>query len=422
MKIKNAFLFVLLFTCCTYAQSRSLFDLYKIPRISFHQINLSGDNLLNLNNTSYADGGAEYNSLSVYLNLSHIYFFQSPQSKNNIGTYVDFHYSKTKSVNNPDPAVINESIYGAVRVSSSNSWYISDEKGMFLFFDPKLYALNNRNTITKKDEKRRGVSASIGTGLGRIVCIKEIVQARMIADELKCSLSDDALLKLAGIIEKRDNGEYYAKYKDDYEIYFYKDIAEITGHPEYESKIRQILYSGVYKTSMRERGWEAKLGLRNGYYEINNFWPGTGSMAFTDRQITKGTDLFSSFSYALPIDYNEQFSASAEYSLNLNDKWGRMPLLLLSANFSIDHSYLWCSQLSAIYNIGFAKERDNLENYGVALQSSYSLFNRLAVTVKIQYSCAEYSNWMMDVWTPSINDITKQKEFHITIGFAYHIL
>jgi hypothetical protein len=422
MKIKNAFLFVLLFTCCTYAQSRSLFDLYKIPRISFHRLDLSGDNLLNLNNTSYGDGGAEYNSLSVYLNLSHIYFFQSPQSKNNISTNAIFNYSKTKSVYDSNPAVINESIYGSIRVSSSNNWYISDEKGMFLFFDPMLYTSNDRNTITKDDAKGSGVSASLGAGLGRIVSIKEIVQACMIADELKCSLSDEALLKLAEIIEKRESGEYYTRYKDDYEIYFYKDIAEITGHPEYESKISQILYSGVYKTSMREKGWEAKLGLRNGYYEIKNFWPGTGSMAFTDRQIKKGTDLFSSFSYALPIDYNKQFSASAEYSLNLNDKWSRMPSLLLSANFSIDHSYLWCSQFSAFYNTGFAKERDNLENYGMALQSSYALLNRLAVTAKIQYSYAEYSNYMMSVWIPTIMDIQRQKEFHITIGFAYHIL
>lgn len=422
MKIKNVLLFVLLFVCCSYAQSQSLFDSYKIPRISFHRLDLSGDNLLNLNNTSYGDGGSEYNSLSVYLNLSHNYFFQSPQSKNNISTNLSFNYSKTKSANSLYPAVINESIYGSIIVNSSNSWYTLGEKGVFLFFDPKLYATNDRNTITKDDEKCRGVSASLGAGLGRIVSVKEIVQARMIADELKFNLSDDDLLKLAEIIERKGNGEYYAKYKDDADIYFYKDIASITGHPEFESKISQILYSGVYKTLMRDKGWEARLGLRNGYYEVNNFRPGTASLAFVDRQITKGTDLFSSFRYALPVDYNKQFSASAEYSLNLNDKWNRMPLLLISANFSIDHSYLWSSQLSAFYNIGFAKERDNRENYGLALQSSYTLFNRLAVTAKIQYSYAEYSNWMMPVWSPVIWDLLKQKELHITIGFAYHIL
>lgn len=421
MKIKNAFLFVLLFTCCTYAQSRSLFDLYKIPRISFHQLNLRGDNLLNLNNSSYGDDGSESSTLSAYLDLSHIYFFQSPLSKNKISTYLSFGYCKTKEVSNLDPAKINENIRSSLTIISSNSWYTSGEKEMFLFVNPQVYICNDRNTIAKNDDKHRGVSAEFGAGYGRIVNVKNVVQARIIADELKCNLSDEALLKLAGIIERRENEEYYAKYKDDYETYFYKDIAEITSHPEFESKIRQILYSSLYKTSMRETGWEAKFGMRYTYYETNYF-NSNSIWSYTNHNLTKGADLFTSFSYALPVDYNKQLSASAEYSINLNDEWMRMPQLSLSTFFSIDHSYLWSSQLSAFYNIGFAKGRDNLGHYGIVIQSSYTLFNKLAATAQMQYAFLEFHNYMLPVWNPVLLEIPRTKELHFSIGFAYHIL
>lgn len=421
MKIKNTFFFVLLFTCCYYAQSPSLFDSYKIPHISFHRLDLSGDNLLNMNNSSYGDDGSEYNSLSAYLDLSHIYFFQSPLSKNKISTYLNFGYSKTKTITSPNPAKINENIRSAITIIASNSCYISGEKRMFLFLDPQVYICNDRNTITKNDNKYRGVSAELGAGYGRIVNVKNVVQARIIDDELKCNLSDEALLKLAEIIERRENEEYYAKYKDDYETYFYKDIASITGHPEFESKIRQILYSCIYKTSMRETGWEAKFGMRYTYYE-SNYFHSDSIWSYTNHNLTKGTDLFTSFSYALPVDYNKQLSASAEYSINLNDEWMRMPQLLLSTFFSIDHSYLWSSQLSAFYNIGFAKGRDNLGHYGMVIKSSYTLFNRLAATAQMQYSFLEFHNYMLPVWNPVLLEIPKTKELDFSIGFTYHIL
>ena len=420
MKIKYALFLVLVLSCYSYAQNTSLFDSYKIPRISFQALDLYGNDLLNLHNVSYNDDGSEENSFSMNLNLSHKMILQSPMFSNRITTYMRLNYNKTTTSGSVFPSRLDETINGSIRVTSLNNWYLDNEKGMFLFFDPDVYIYNNRNTIKKNDSKQSLFSTSFGVGYGRVINVRYVVQAYIIADELECSLSDEKLHQLAELIEKREEGEYSAKYKEDHEINFYKDVASITGKPEYESKIRQILYSNLYQTSMRETGWLVKLGTRYTYNERNDFY---ANPVFPNahNEIINGADLFSSFSYSLPIGFNKQFSASAEYSLNLDDGRSRMPKLLLSADFSIDHNYLWSSQLSVFYNTAFAIGEENMNNYGALIRTDLVLLNRLSVNAAVQYSNTRFfSTWQYD-WNPLTERCDKQKNFGFSIGFNYHI-
>lgn len=419
MKIKPLVLLVL-FTCYSYGQNASMFDLYKIPKISLHTLDLSGDNLLQLHNTSYSDDGSENNQFFANLNLYHSLFLQSPMSVNKIKTDISFYYNKIKNSYRFSPSELREIIQGSVRIKSYNSWYLNNEKGIFLFADPGLYILDNKNTLNKNESKQSSISTSLGIGYGRITNVRTVVQAYIIADELGCNLSDEKLLKLAEIIERKTSGEYNALYKDDEDIHFYKDLSSITGKPENESKIRQILNSSLYQTSMRETGWQTKLGMRYTYYEQNNFWADI-LMPYTRNTIVKGTDLFSSFTYSLPVGFNKQFSASAEYSLNLNDDWGRMPKLLLSAFFSIDHNYLWSSKISAFYNTAFLKEGGDLNNYGVSLGSNLVLLNKLSTHATIQYSNNQFSSDSLPDWNPVIASAWMQKDFSISVGLNYRI-
>jgi hypothetical protein len=420
MKIRNALFLVLLFTCSLYAQNSSLFNLYKIPEISYQTLGFGGNNLLNLYNTNNSYNGSKNNSLTVNFGLVHNVLLQSPMCNNSILTQASFGYEKRTESYDLYQSQIREIIQGTISINAFNSWYIGNEKGVFAFFDPYVYIEDYRNTLSKLDSKQSLYSTDFGIGYGRIVNVRTVVQAYIIADELKCSLTDDKILQLADIIEKRESGAYYAKYKDDDEIYFYKDIAAITEKPGSTPKIMQILYSGIYQSTMRETGWQAKLGIRYAHDEYNYFNPAQIGYS-TYNSIVKGTDLFTSIGYSLPIGFNKQFKANAGYSLNLNDELNRAPILSLSGSFSIDHSYLWSSQISAFYGVAFAKNHSDINNYSISLQSNYNILNKLTVNSRIEYSNNQFTNSAQSRYSPRSSARMDQDALSITIGLNYII-
>jgi len=418
MKVKYAVVFILMTTCLSFGQNSSLFNSYKVPKISINTLELEGNNLLNFLSNTYNHGNTNHDELRVNLNLLHTFLFQSTMSENFIYTNGWFNYSKTTLSQESAPNSINERINASITVNSSNSWYLNNEKGMFLFLNPFLYINDNRNTYTKDEDKQHTYSGTFGLGMGRIVNVRSVAQAYIISDELKCNLSDEKLIRLAEIIEKADNLEYYYNFKENAEIEMFKEIDALTGKPESESKIRQIFNSAIYQTSIRRIGWRTKLGSRftysEQYFYYANINPGYN-------QIVRGTDLFASADYALPIGFDKQVMASAEYSINLNDGFERMPQLKLMAEFMIDHSYLWASQLDISYNLAFAKQQDDSRNLWISLRTNLVLINKLTASARVEYNDSQYTSAYLQGWNPNILNWPSEKSFSFILGLNYKI-
>ena len=236
-----------------------------------------------------------------------------------------------------------------------------------------------------------------------------MVQSYVISKELGAHLTDELLLKLAELIEKHDNGFYQAEFRDDSEIQFYKEIAEITRKPEQALKIQQIIDSPIYKTSERFVGWQVKLGINNIY--------AVGEVFGVFRADEYTADLFTSFEYALPLAFDKQIVASLNYTKNLQDGLSRNPVLGISARFSFDHNYTWASSLAASYTRAMPDEGDNLSNWQVSLKTDYLLLNSFSVFGLLSYENREFDHVDNFLSTPMAKrNIT---EFHL--GFNYYL-
>lgn len=418
---KLTMLFLILFSACiTYGQDVSLFDMYKIPNLFYQTLKLNSASLLNIYNTTNDDSGSEYKTFSSSIGLNHDLLYQTPMSKNTVTSSLVFYYYKstTSAVSIPDE--IQETLLSSAYVYSNNSWYITNEKGLFVFADPTVYIYNNRNTINKNDYKQRSVAAALGLGYGRVINVRYIVQAYIISDELQCNLPDDKIIQLGEILERYSNGEYSGKYKNDSDLHFYNDIASITGKPEQQSRIEQILSSSLYKTSTRETGWQAKLGANFIYDETNNFYADPVS-PYRYRHINRGTDITAQFAYSLPLSFNKQFSISAEYTLNVDDAIRRMPKLNLSTYLTIDHNYLWSTKFSVYFNTAFGLGTTDRINCGASARSNLVIWNKLSASATLSYSKVQFYDYSDSEFESAIYTADRQQAFAFYVGLNYNI-
>lgn len=391
--MKNLLCFVfcsLLIPVLCFSQSASLLRSYKIPTYSYHSIWINSPNLLDFSRTNYLGSRESDQKFNMNLNFVEFYMTQSPQ-KTSMGTGVlvldyasqthiqryNMFNSNTGEVESVEDKTSEDLFTGALVFASQTDRYFADERGLFFhlglnFFD---IFLNKPNKILFSF-----TNAPVGFGYGRVIGVRNVVQAYIISDELGLSLNDDSLLKLAEIIEKYENGFYLSYYRDDSEIQFYDDIAEIIGEEGHAAKIDQILNSPIYKTSTRYIGWDFRFGINNIYATIQDFDASASASEYVG-------DLFASVRYALPIEFNKQLIASAIYSYNLtNDDPTRTPKLGLSSSFTIDHNYKWSSSLSANYRMAFFEGSDKLANTHISLRTDYLLSNRFSVLAALNYN------------------------------------
>jgi hypothetical protein len=414
MKLRLAVLSVLLLSVFTYGQGVSLLESYKIPTISFFRMEIYGQDFLNFRTTNFPEQGGKDESFSARFGLSEQSLNQSPMSTRKTNASLNYNYDKVSYVSDYSNRS-NETSTGQISIKIKNDWYLNNERGFSIFAEPGLmYAYNFSEKVNQNL-----IEATFGGGYGRIIQVQNVVQAYLISDELGYQFSDDKLLQLAEIIEKNNKGYYYSKFKDNSEIEFFKDIAAITGKPENEAKLRQIMFSTLYKTSTRSIGWHYKLGIN--YLHRNITHTNYGYYFSYPEGENADTDLFTSFTYALPLDLNKQLTMSVDYSKNLDDEAGRMPKLGLSALFSIDHSYTWSSSINAYYKLATPKEGDNLVNLGVILKTDLVLLNKFSVYSTFSYTKLQYGEYTNFNWSGFVN-VTSMREFiEFNLGFKYNI-
>ena len=219
-------------------------------------------------------------------------FSQSLTTTSNIYGLMTYDFNQSNNITQGLNHITKNSVVQFL-LSAYNSWYVlNNYRGLFLYADPAF----NYNYNFEQKVNTHLIELSLGVGYGRIIGVKNVVQAYIIAKEIGADLSDDILLKIATTIEKYNNGFYYAKFRDDADIEFYKDIAALTNKPEKALKIEQILSSSLYKTSERFVGWQIKGGVNFTYLDQQNL-----QNQFGITQYSTAADLIASIAYALPI-------------------------------------------------------------------------------------------------------------------------
>ncbi len=416
MKTKILALAIILFcSALSFGQSVSLLESYEIPTYSYNSLMLGSGNFISYSQFEEPDLESESKRLSIMLELDNYSYNQTPAKTISTDCRTYFRYNSIKTTDSS-----NDFEYRALELrllfNRNANWYFEDNKGVFIHsgivindrFDFRDY---NNNTFSSS------YSIPIGVGYGRIIGVKNVAQSYIIAKEIGADLSDESLLKLAEIIEKFNNDYYRAEYKDDAEIEFYSDLAEITGKPEKALKIKQIISSPIYKTSERFTGWHIKGGVYNNLINGGNLSDG-----FFD-DINYRLNLFASLRYTLPTDYNRQLMLSLNYLKHL--KGGDdLSIYGASASYSIDHKFRWSSSLVIDYVLATQESANNLKNLIISLQSDYVLLNSMSVNASVNYHrTAFYDNQFNTTLFPfHLLHRNNENSFGAHLGFKFYLI
>jgi|GEM_PF-1600812 len=410
-------LLLLLFTINLSAQSNSLFDLYTIPTYSSNNLRFYGQDFINYLKQNNLQTGYSDSHIRVDLGMDGNYIKQSPGIVSKITGSYKYYYNYENYITNyklEKDTNISESSYGILVLNSSNSWYLNNDKGFFIFADPGI----SFSYDFRYEKSINNYAVGTGAGYGRVVGVRNIVQAYIIADELGISINDDELNKIAHIIDMDNDGYYYSNYRDSSGIKFYQDIAEITGTPGQTMKIYQILSSGLYKTTERYKGWEIRFGPR--FYYENKL---ARSLLSSD-DYSLPVDLVVSARYALPVDFRTQFTASVSYSLNLDNNELRAPEISASVELSFLHSYHWRTVLSANYSHipevedqwnGFYGTGDR-SSVNLNANSEFVLLNALSLYIRLSYVKRDYMHYDTDPFI-HVSQNVETTEFHLGLNF-----
>jgi len=426
VKIKLFLLFFVLTPLCLFGQSDSLLYSYGIPTYSYHVMRLYGQDFLNYFKANFLEQHSKMENINVDLGLEEGYLYQTPTVTRRSYGYFQYDYSSTNNItsvldnqgNFKDQNHYTIASVARLYVISANSFYINNYKGFSFYVDPGFdYTYDFKAKLNTHT-----ISLPFGLGYGRVIGVRNVVQSYIIAKEIGADLSNETLLKIAEIIEKYDNDYYYATYKDDAEIEFYKDIANLTNKPEQALKIDQIINSPVYKTSERFVGWQIQLGVNLTYVDLESW-----QTHYSRINYTTATDLLVSATYALPIGFDKQLIASLAYSKNLNDEIYRTPKLKASARFAIDHNYHWATTLYANYDIAYLNEKtdpkkENKTNLTMGVKTDYTLLNSFSVYASLEYLNQEFQEYTLLQLSPTTVPISKWERIMFHLGFNWYIL
>lgn len=216
-----------------------------------------------------------------------------------------------------------------------------------------------------------------GVGIGRVTVVTPVAQAIAISKELfhagmlKRELSKETLGKLADLLAKVN--AYQVNLKDDWEIRFYEDLADIinaegagTISTAAAFKIRQIRVSPVYVISRKSIGWEIAA-----LYENHAMYKG-------DIGKDKGR-LHAYFKYAKPMALNTQLVGSIDCWVPLEptdtDVYAQL-------RYTLDHTYTWSSYAGVSLWTTIPEKGDIIHDYKLSVGTGYNIINRLRLNAE----------------------------------------
>lgn len=375
-----------LFNYVLLSQTPKIYEDFKIPTYDYLELRLYSQDFLNmLKVNDYMEintnvgGGFNYvnQSREMFINLQANSHYNSKYIKDSINNF-NFSNDATFSINK----------------------YLTDNyKGFNVGF-----TISPNQSSTDQETHWR-LPITIGAGFGRVTYARPIAWAIAILRELDIEPTDEKVNKIADILYKSSTNYYSYTYKNDAGIYIYKDLNAVTGKPEMQSKLEQIL-SYPYQISPRWVGYQISVGL---------------SKTFVDKKSSPGK--YESYVitgyYTLPIGYDMQLYSTASFSKDINIGYSK-----LTGNLSLtyDHTYLWTSSFTMNYNRYFYSY--NLNNYYTVdffLKSNYYILNRLSLygSLRFRYEELEYPGFIVK---PNNEPTRISRMTQFSIGASYWVL
>ena len=208
---------------------------------SYHSILLNSQDFLSYLTIKHHGLDSKNQYFRFNLGLEDYYIKQSPKRTTTTSGTVSLRYFSKEIVISSGHEYTNSEFIGILSTKSNTNRYFEDKKGIFLNFGFSLFHLYHSTDKSKNN----AYIIPVGLGYGRIVGVRNVVQAYVISKETGAELSTEKLLELAVLIEKHNNGFYRAEFRDDSDIHLYKDILELIGSPEIALKIKQIIASPI---------------------------------------------------------------------------------------------------------------------------------------------------------------------------------
>lgn len=384
--MKNLLLLLVSLSSLLLAQDINLLYNHKIPTFSYSQGYVEANDLLHWG--SRRNGSQFYQSqVGANLAASTNFFSQSPEFTYSLEGRSYFDYGKTKfeqSGSTPSEYSTESSTF-YINAGGAVNKYITHNRGLFVSGKGNItYFNSNFTSEVDRSGSDRSVSKttlSTGIGYGRVINSRSVAKAYMLSSELGIQLADAKIEALSEILEKYESGSYQALYKDDSEIKFYKDVNTVLGIEGQDAKVRQILYSGKFKSINRAFGWEVELGLSNYILSVNS--PQGSGVYSGDGKLEN--EIYTSALFAHPFDFNKQLKISLLYCDNLQNTIRRAAYFMASTSFEIEHSYKWASSLSLVYDAAIPEKGVELANFRAELTSSYDILSSLSISGSAVY-------------------------------------
>lgn len=394
-------------------QDVSLLKDYEIPTYKYHSMVINSPNLFD-----YRTEKTDYSKrteISSALQFDEYFVVQKPKDTRKLGGFIRFDYKGSKTDFDNNRFVDDKEEWLAILTLFLGGYrdiYLTHERG--LYFHLAMQTMHQYYFNDSTSAHWGIYQVPVGLGYGRVVGVRNVVQAYMIADELGLDLSKEDVHALAEVIEKRENRYFEAKYRDDAEIEFYNRIAAITGQPARAMKVKQIISSPVYKAAQRFTGWQARLVVNNVYAALEDY----GRGAYGDDYQAA---LQALVEYGLPVEFDKQFSVYATYSTPLTDLGD--PTLGLGAEFSIDHNYHWSSTIAFTYRQLMPETGDDLASTVFRLETDYAVLNRLSILATLSRKTEEFTDTQdVGVEFPLIETLSYKRtttKFHL--GFKWYL-
>ena len=304
------YLFSLILISFSFSQD-NIYELYEVPQFKSKVFSISGDDVFNLKKQG------DSSSFSFNLTGNYSVMDQSPLYTLSYGLN-----SSISSLKQPGDSTSVTNIIMSVPFSGSK--YLTDDYlGVHSFFNGAFdLSMEGDNTTNPLD-------LLVGFGFGRITSARSVAQAVAVSDILEANLNNTEIIEMSNIIGKHSSGYYDNQYKNDADIFYYNDLAEIVKANQI-MKLQQILSNPAYSNiGARYTGWQARVGYKNILLEDN----GSGELVLSG-------------AYAKPIKRDRQLYFSTDINLGLDS--GVAHSAQLYGSYSIDHSYTWGTKLESI--------------------------------------------------------------------------
>ena len=336
---------------------------FEVPTVTTVNLDVSGRDLLR-----YGDD----ENLQINLGSSLFYLDQTPMHTLLITNDLNLDYG---GVTDDRSHTLGENLQVQYRR------YFGNSRGVYLEALGGIDA-DNSDGDNQDSATTLGVNFGVGAGYGRVLDMRTLAQAAAMCEVAGKTCSADALVKIADIINKNNQGYYFAQFKLDGVRVFYDELSKAIGTSDAFS-LNQVLASPLYNITPKRVGYEVGvrvLGVHGDLVKEDDAEPDADSdmmlqqYAGYAKMLNAKTNLFIDETYTMGMAQNTTLPNGLAGHPGEDNA-----VLNITAGVNYDHSYTWASQASIEYNMAMPNEGDSTSNYALRAQTNVAIGVRTVI-------------------------------------------